>query len=106
MRREGPDQPAEAGDSIRERLAALLRAEPLTARELSARASVSEKDVVSHLPHVLRSAQARGERVTIEPARCVACGFAFDERSRTGKPGRCPRCRAERIAPARFHLGG
>ena len=38
------------------------------------------------------------------PAECLACGFAFRKRDRLTTPGRCPRCRAERIRPAEFWI--
>ncbi len=83
---------------------AALEEGPATAREISERAGISEKDVVVHLSHLLQSARHRRERVVIESARCVGCGFAFEARDRLSKPGRCPRCRSTRIAPARFSI--
>lgn len=95
--------PAPAEDTPRARLRALLLAEgPATARQLSERAHLSEKDVRAHLTHLARSARPRGEQLTIEPALCEGCGFVFRDRDRLGKPGRCPVCRSSRIRPPRF----
>jgi transcriptional regulator len=94
--------PREAHETARARLRELLREGPATARELSERAHLSEKEVRQHLQHLVRSAKTRGEQVTIEPSRCEACGFVFEGRDRVGKPGRCPVCRGSRIRPPRF----
>lgn len=102
---ETPDLP-ERGETARESLAAALRGAPLTARELSERVRLSEREVIGHLEHLGRSARARGERLVIQPAACLGCGFAFEARERAGKPGRCPSCRATRISPPRFSLEG
>jgi predicted Zn-ribbon and HTH transcriptional regulator len=94
--------PREALETARVRLRELLRQGPATARELSERAHLSEKEVRQHLQHLIRSAGARSEIVTVEPARCEGCGFVFEGRDRLGKPGRCPVCRGSRIHPPRF----
>jgi predicted Zn-ribbon and HTH transcriptional regulator len=94
--------PREAQETARVRLRELLRQGPATARELSERAHLSEKEVRHHLQHLMRSAQGRGEQVNIEPARCEGCSFVFEGRDRLGKPGRCPVCRGSRIRPPRF----
>lgn len=94
--------PKERTETHREALRGALRQGPLTVRELSAAVSLRERDVLSHLEHLDRSLDHTGERLDVEPARCLGCGFLFDERSRLTKPGRCPRCRATRIALPRF----
>jgi predicted Zn-ribbon and HTH transcriptional regulator len=94
--------PREAQETARVRLRELLRQGPATARELSERAHLSEKEVRQHLQHLVRSANTRGEQLTIEPAHCEGCGFVFEGRDRVGKPGRCPVCRSSRIRPPRF----
>lgn len=96
--------PPEQTDTPRARLRALLRDGPATARELSERAGLAEKDVLHHLAHLERSARARGEVLEVAPARCLGCGFVFGERQRLAKPGSCPECRRTRIAPPRFSL--
>jgi len=57
--------------------------------------------VAEHLSHAIRSLEP-GERLGEAPAACLACGFAFRKRERLTTPGRCPRCRTERIRPAAF----
>lgn len=71
-------------------------------RELEAPARALEED----LRHVERSLRRDNLRLAIEPARCLSCGFTFRERAarHLHAPGRCPRCRSERIADPRFHI--
>lgn len=75
-----------------------------TAHELSVRASIREKDVEEHLEHLERSVKAKGEKLVIKPAECLACGFVFSERRRFTTPGSCPSCQSERISPAAFRI--
>jgi predicted Zn-ribbon and HTH transcriptional regulator len=99
------ESPPPAEDTPRARLRALLLEGPATARQLSERAHLSEKDVRHHLEHLLRSAKSRGEQLTIDPSRCESCGFVFRDRDRLGKPGRCPTCHSSHIRPPRFSYG-
>jgi predicted Zn-ribbon and HTH transcriptional regulator len=98
------NEPGERSETVRESVGAMLRQGSFTSREISERIGVSERDVVHHLEHLARSARGRGERLSIEPPRCLACGFAFGDRERPSKPGSCPQCRSTRIAPPRFSL--
>lgn len=83
---------------------ALLQGEYRTARELSAELSLQEREVYEHLTHLERSLANGAQRLEVEPSRCLACGYAFEDRERLKKPGRCPACRATRIAPPRFRI--
>jgi predicted Zn-ribbon and HTH transcriptional regulator len=102
------DDPDSAGESatLRQRIAELLGKgewgfEELR-RELQAPARALEED----LRHVERSLRPGSERLRIEPARCLSCGFVFRERAarHLHAPSRCPRCRSERIADPRFRI--
>jgi transcriptional regulator len=75
-----------------------------TARELSERVSIREKDVAEHLEHLEKSLRARGEHLVIDPASCIACGFAFARRARLSRPGSCPGCGSTRIDPPSFRI--
>jgi len=88
--------------TVRSALRQVLREGPLTARELSARVGIGEKEVSGHLEHVARSLRHSGERLRVEPAQCFACGFVFKERTRLSKPSKCPACRSQRLDPPRF----
>jgi transcriptional regulator len=92
------------GETLRETLARILREAPATARELSAAAGVREKDVAEHLDHLGRSLPHRGERLVVEAASCIACGYRFAQRSRLTRPGACPSCRSTRIDPPVFRI--
>lgn len=91
-------------ETARQAIAALLRKSAMTAREISAEAHVSERDVAAHLDHLARSLAAAGERLIVEPAACAKCGFAFEGRDRKRRPSRCPACKSERIHPPRFRV--
>lgn len=94
----------EAEGTLRERIRALLRRGPATARDVSREVGIQEKEVPDHLGHLQRSARAHGERLVLEPAECLECGFAFTRRARYRRPSRCPRCRSARISLPRFWI--
>jgi predicted Zn-ribbon and HTH transcriptional regulator len=96
--------PARAA-TIRLELLRWLREGPRTARELSGLVGVAEKQVAAHLEHVARSLRSTGERLHVDPARCLACGFVFRKRERLAKPSACPVCRGQHIEPPRFAAG-
>lgn len=91
--------------TIRQEILARLRKGPLGLRELAQDLGLREREVADHLAHAVRSLEP-GERLAEVPAECAACGFAFRKRDRLTTPGRCPRCRAERIRPASFRVEG
>ncbi|HJV65147.1 MAG TPA: transcriptional regulator [Geomonas sp.] len=71
----------------------------MTAREISGRVGIPEKEVLEHLEHI--RAALHGALVVI-PAECMGCGFLFRKRERLKGPGKCPVCRSERIAEPSF----
>lgn len=78
--------------TIRQMIIDILLEGPATAKELSARVRIPEKDVVSHLAHIRHSLHHGPQRLVMAPACCRACGFVFHKRERLHKPGRCPAC--------------
>src|SRR5919109_984137 len=75
-----------------------------TIRELSQALGISEKDVISHLGHVERSAGQRGYKFILKPSECLKCGFVFERRERIRRPSRCPECRSELLTNPTFGL--
>jgi predicted Zn-ribbon and HTH transcriptional regulator len=79
--------------AFRKQLMEILSSEPRTASSLAREMGLPRKDVEDDLRHMIRSARAAGHRVIVEPARCKACGYVFDE-SKLSKPSRCPACKS------------
>jgi len=105
---DDPDRPegAEATATVRQRLNELLRAGEWGFEDLRRELEVPSRVLEDDLRHVERSLRRAGERLEVDPARCVSCGFVFRERATRHfhAPGRCPRCRSERITDPRFHI--
>jgi predicted Zn-ribbon and HTH transcriptional regulator len=99
-----PSGPPERGETVRRKILALLSRTPLSAKQISARAGIPEKEVVAHLPHLKRTVGQRGERLAVLPAECRRCGFLFRKRERPKRPSRCPVCRGESISEPLFRL--
>ncbi len=99
-----PKPPPARTETARARLLAAIAAEPQSARELSQRVGLSEKEILEHLPHLARSLAAAGRTLGILPARCKSCGFHFEPQLARARPSRCPDCKSERIEAARFAL--
>jgi predicted Zn-ribbon and HTH transcriptional regulator len=79
--------------AFRKQLMEILSAEPRTASSLAREMGLPRRDVEDDLRHMIRSARAAGHRVIVEPARCRACGYRFDE-GKLSKPSRCPACKS------------
>lgn len=94
----------ESTSTERERIAEALRAAQLTAREISQRASVQERDVAEHLRHLEHSLVHSGERLHTSAPHCIKCAFEFKDRDRHSRPSRCPQCKSERISPPSFKI--
>lgn len=90
--------------TIRQRMIELLREEELDAHDLSQMLSIREKEVYEHLPHIVRSLEASGEKLTIHPYTCLTCGYVFRDRTRLNRPGKCPRCKEGSIRMATYEI--
>ena len=95
-----------ASRTRRQQLRALLLREQLAFGSLRDLLGLGVRDLEQELRHVERSARGAGERLVVEPARCLGCGFGFRERGarHLHAPGRCPQCRSERIADPSFRI--
>ena len=96
-----PHIPADRHDTLRREIISLLMGQSLTAKELSERVGIGEKEVLEHLGHI--KIALHGGLVVI-PALCLGCGFSFRKRERLKKPGRCPVCHSERIVEPAFSV--
>jgi len=93
-----PFIPVEREKTFRKGIISILKiGRPVSAGDLSVDLSISEKDVYSHLEHILKTVHRKGEKLVITPAKCRGCGFIFRGRRRLRKPGKCPVCRSEFI---------
>jgi predicted Zn-ribbon and HTH transcriptional regulator len=101
---KAPAPTPERATPVRAAIREALLGRPLSAHEISQRASLSEKDVAAHLEHLQRSLRARGERLVVKPATCLACGYVFRERARLKDPGSCPECQSAHIGSATFRI--
>ena len=101
---EKPIAPPDRKETVRRKILSLLSGRPLTARQISARAGIPEKEVCAHLPHLRKTVGQLGGRMTVTPAECNGCGFVFRKRERPSKPGRCPVCRGESISAPLFSV--
>jgi predicted Zn-ribbon and HTH transcriptional regulator len=88
----------------RQQMLALLSQGTYTARELSQTLGIAIKEVYFHLTHIARSAAGQKRKLVTIPCSCLSCGHVFRDRTRLTKPGRCPRCRGERIEDPRFRV--
>jgi predicted Zn-ribbon and HTH transcriptional regulator len=89
--------------TFRKDLIALLSAQPRSVSSIARELGLKRGDVDDDFRHLIRSARAAGHTVTIEPARCRACGFTFGE-DRLSKPGKCPMCRGTRLYEAQVSI--
>lgn len=98
---------SEASATRRQRIVEVLSRGELTFEELRRELEVTGPLLEDDLHHVDRSLRRAAERLRVEPARCLACGFTFQDRAprRFRAPGRCPRCRSERIAEPLLVVG-
>ncbi|MDX1648278.1 MAG: transcriptional regulator [Myxococcota bacterium] len=102
----GPDELEAAEETSRRRLARWLAEGEHDFETLREALGVGARELERELRHVARSARREARRLRVTPPRCLACGFAFPGRAERHlhPPGRCPRCRGQRIAPPRFRL--
>jgi transcriptional regulator len=98
------DEAPAATQTVRQRLAELLREEELTAHELSQRAGVPERELADHLRHLEHTVSQGAERLNKTAPHCIQCGFMFEARQKHSRPSRCPRCKSERLSPPRFRI--
>lgn len=89
--------------TVRQKMIELLSEDEMDARALSREVGIREKEVYDHLTHIARSLAAKGQKLHINPAQCLSCGYVFKNRKRFTRPGRCPSCRnSHLLSPSYF----
>jgi len=103
--RPEPDQ-EQAEKTPRQELLDHLRAGDQSFESLRLVLGIRRRDLETEIRHVERTARRAGERLVVTPAECEACGFVFRGRDarHLQPPGRCPKCRSERIVDPLFRL--
>jgi transcriptional regulator len=105
-RKRKESAPVEASSTLRQQLAAELRTGAVGLDELRREYRLPARRLEDELAHLARSLEHTDEQLIIEPARCRACDFVFtvDRKRPTHAPGRCPKCKRERVASPRFSI--
>ncbi len=102
MKVKGPPVPAGRLETVRQEIISSITGQRLSAKEISGRVRVREKEVYLHLDHIQKTIQKHDLRLIITPSECKKCGFIFKKRDRLKKPGKCPICRHESITEPLF----
>jgi predicted Zn-ribbon and HTH transcriptional regulator len=91
--------------TLRQQIMQSLGGRRYTARDLAHLHAIPERQIEEHLEHIaLTVARDNTRRFMLEAAACEDCGYRFRARSRVTRPGRCPKCRSERISSPRFGI--
>jgi predicted Zn-ribbon and HTH transcriptional regulator len=89
--------------TFRRDLVRILSSQPRSVSSIARELGLDRRDVEEDLRHAIRSAEAAGHAVIVEPARCKQCGFVFGE-DRLAKPGKCPSCKGTRLFEAQIRI--
>lgn len=90
-------------ETTRERIARLLREEPMTPSEIASAAETSPQTAIDHVTHIAKSLDETDEELLVAPPTCRDCGFdGFDDPANL--PTRCPECRSEGIDEPTFTI--
>ena len=89
--------------TFRRDLVKILSAQPRSVSSIARELGLDRRDVEDDLRHAIRSAQAAGHTVVVEPARCKQCGFVFGD-DRLAKPSKCPECKGTRLFEAQIRI--
>jgi predicted Zn-ribbon and HTH transcriptional regulator len=90
--------------TTRRQMLELLAEAEQSAKDLSQKLRIREKEVHEHLTHIKQSAAAQKKKLTVTPAQCLECGYLFESRNRFTSPGRCPRCKGEHITDPKYRI--
>jgi predicted Zn-ribbon and HTH transcriptional regulator len=104
LKKDRPFIPVDRDETLRQKIISVLKEHVLSAKDISAAVSASEKEVYDHLAHIQKSAHKKSYTLVISPAKCKKCGFSFKKREKLRKPGKCPLCRGESIEEPLFSI--
>jgi predicted Zn-ribbon and HTH transcriptional regulator len=97
--------------SRRERIEELLKDSkvPLSAEDIIAMLNEDANVTVVYedLEHIAKSVRASSrdsECLAMFPPTCKVCGFTFQKLKKPKKPSHCPKCKSERVNPAKFKI--
>ncbi|MBE0575756.1 MAG: transcriptional regulator [Desulfuromonadales bacterium] len=102
MKRNPAPIPALRADTLRQSMKALLRKNPLTAREIPEQVGVAQSEIYAHLDHIHQSLHRGETSPGVLPAECRDCGFVFTKRERLKRSGCCPLCHGQSISEPRY----
>jgi len=95
--------------SRRERIQQMLKdsKNQLSAEDIAALLGerIDPDTIYEDIEHVAKSVYAESggeESVIMFPPKCRACGFIFRGLKKPRRPGRCPKCKSERVTPPLF----
>ena len=91
--------PQERTQTIRQEIIELLKKERLSVRDLSQIVGRPEKEINAQLSQIGKSVN-----LEMEEPECIKCGFVFERKGKTKKPGKCPKCRSTRISSPLFMI--
>ena len=80
----------------------ILQQNKQTAQQLANYFQTTLKEILEDLGHIEKSIKPK--KLKTIPAYCKSCNFIFKERSKIGKPTKCPRCRSEWIEAQMFYI--
>ena len=84
----------------------MLSRQEYSFEQLRQELQLSVRELEDHLRHLERSVRRGDDELKVIDAKCLACEHVFRGRTpkRFSTPGRCPRCRSERVLPARLRI--
>jgi len=88
----------------RQQIAELLTQREYGAKEISQLVGIREKEVYTHLSHIAKSVKPQKKKLRIAPSKCMNCHYEFETRRRFTPPGRCPKCKSERILEPGYEI--
>ena len=90
--------------TIRKQIIDLLKDGEYTTRDLSKKLGIREREIYAHLPHVAKTVISQKMKLKMSDCICLSCGYNFENRKRFTRPGRCPKCKDQRINSPKFSV--